>query len=208
MDSPNDEGFREVEHECCPRLPSGDLWVFGYGSLMWDPGFEYVRSQPARLRGYHRAFCVNSTRYRGTPERPGLVLGLDRGGSCRGIAFLVSDEKVDGVLHALWEREMAGRVYSPRVMRIELADGEKACALTFVADRGQDGYMGRLEVDAMARTIADCSGARGPNADYLFNTLRHLDALGIRESRLDELRAAVQALQRPRERTSERRSDR
>jgi glutathione-specific gamma-glutamylcyclotransferase len=204
MDAPSAEGFREAGHECCPKLPSGDLWVFGYGSLMWDPGFEYIRSQPALLRGYHRAFCVSSTRYRGTPERPGLVLGLDRGGSCRGIAFLVSNEKVDGVLHALWEREMNGRVYTPRVIRIDLAEGEKTCALTFVADRACDGYTGRLEVDEMARTIADCSGARGPNADYLFNTLRHLDALGIRERRMDELRRAVQALQKPRGREERR----
>jgi glutathione-specific gamma-glutamylcyclotransferase len=206
MDLPNEEDFREVDHDCCPRLPSGDLWVFGYGSLMWDPGFDYARSEPALLRGYHRAFCVTSTRYRGTPERPGLVLGLDRGGSCRGIAFLVPDVKVDGVLHALWEREMPRRVYSPRVMRIDLADGETTCALTFVADRAHDAYTGRLEVDEMARTIADCSGARGPNADYLFNTLRQLDALGIRERRLYALSRAVQALQKPR--TSERRSDR
>ncbi|HEX2826701.1 MAG TPA: gamma-glutamylcyclotransferase [Burkholderiales bacterium] len=203
MDTRGEEGFREVEHECCPKLPSGDLWVFGYGSLMWDPGFDYVRSQPALLRGYHRAFCVTSTRYRGTPERPGLVLGLDRGGSCRGIAFLVPDANVEPVLHALWEREMPGRVYSPRVVSIDLG-GARASALTFVADRGQDGYMGRLEVDEMARTIADCSGARGPNADYLFNTLRHLDAAGIRERRLYALARAVQALQKPRTHTPER----
>jgi cation transport protein ChaC len=200
MDTRGEEGFREVEHACCPTLPSGDLWVFGYGSLMWDPGFDYVRSQPALLRGYHRAFCVTSTRYRGTPERPGLVLGLDRGGSCRGIAFLVPDADVEPVLHALWEREMPGRVYSPRVVSIDLG-GARASALTFVADRGQDGYMGRLEVDEMARTIAECSGARGPNADYLFNTLRHLDAAGIRERRLYALARAVQALQKPRART-------
>src|SRR4051812_41640052 len=97
---------RGAEHLSCPSLPGGDLWVFGYGSLMWDPGFEYLRSAPAMLRGYHRSFCVCSTRYRGTPEQPGLVLGLDRGGACRGIGFLIADACVDAVLRNLWEREM------------------------------------------------------------------------------------------------------
>ena len=208
MESSPNERYREVEHACCPRLPHGDLWIFGYGSLMWNPGFDHASAEPALLRGYHRSFCVTSTRYRGTPERPGLVLGLDRGGSCRGIAFLVADEKVDRVLAELWEREMPRRVYSPRVVRIDFAGGHNARALTFVADRAHEAYMGRMEIDRVARTIADCSGARGPNADYLFNTLRHLDALGIRERRLDALARAVQSLQEPRARTPGRRSER
>lgn len=208
MDTIPGETYREFEHECCPRLPAGDLWVFGYGSLMWNPGFEHVGSQPALLRGYHRSFCVTSTRYRGTPERPGLVLGLDRGGSCRGIAFLVAEAKVDRVLADLWEREMPRRVYSPRVVSLELGDGAKTKALTFVADRAHEAYTGRMEIEDVARTIADCSGARGPNADYLFNTLRHLDTLGIRERTLDALAQAVQGLQQPRSRRSERRTER
>ena len=200
--------YREFDHACCPPIPTGDLWVFGYGSLMWNPDFEHVCAQPALLRGYHRAFCVTSTRYRGTPERPGLVLGLDRGGCCRGIAFLVAEAQVEAVLHTLWDREMPRRVYSPRVVRIDLGKGEKARALTFVADRAHEAYTGRMEVEEVARTIADCSGARGPNADYLFNTLRHLDAIGIRERRLNALASAVQALQEPRNRTLVPSSDR
>ena len=172
--------------------------MFAYGSLMWDPGFDHTRSTPALLRGYHRAFCVYSERYRGTPERPGLVLGLDRGGCCRGIAFLIADANVENVLAGLWAREMRRKAYAPRVVGIEL-DGEKASALTFVANREHEAYTGQLEVETVARTIAGCSGARGPNADYLFNTLRHLESLGIRERSLEQLRSAVQRLQHPRQ---------
>ena len=164
---------------------------------MWDPGFEYLRCGPATLRGYHRSFCVYSHRYRGTPERPGLVLGLDLGGCCRGIAFLVEDGRVAGVLEALWAREMPRLVYRPRLIPVDVGS-EKVKALTFVANREHESYAGRLELKTIARTITDCSGARGPNADYLFNTLRHLEALGIQERRLEEIRYAVQNLQRPR----------
>ncbi|MGZ5227976.1 MAG: gamma-glutamylcyclotransferase [Burkholderiales bacterium] len=197
MDGSFDQQLRSVQHPCCPPLRAGDLWVFAYGSLMWDPGFEYLRCGPALLRGYHRSFCVYSHRYRGTPERPGLVLGLDRGGCCRGIAFLIGDAQVEAALEYLWAREMTRRVYSPGVVPIGMGT-EKVNALTFVANREHESYAGRLELTTIARTITDCSGARGANADYLFNTLRHLDVLGIRERRLEEVRYAVQHLQRPR----------
>jgi glutathione-specific gamma-glutamylcyclotransferase len=192
------EGVK-TRHVRCPELPAGDLWLFAYGSLMWNPEFTFVRSAPAMLYGYHRSFCLYSTRYRGTPENPGLVLGLDRGGCCRGVAFLVAQSEVAPVLETLWAREMSDLVYHPRVVVVE-AEGSRISALTFVADREHEHYAGRLEVEEIARTIAEGTGARGPNADYLFNTLRHLHALGIRERHLDVLSRAVQALQRPRER--------
>lgn len=179
----------------CPQLPSGDLWVFGYGSLMWDPGFEYEHAAPALLRGYHRAFCVYSVRYRGTPEQPGLVLGLDRGGACRGIAFRVGAAEASVVIEQLWAREMPRNVYRARVLRVEV-EREIVPALTFVADPTHEAYAGRLSLEAIAATIADCSGMRGPNIDYLANTLRHLDDLGIRERRLHAVLGAVQAIRR------------
>lgn len=176
----------------CPQLPAGDLWVFGYGSLMWDPGFEYQRAAPALLRGYHRAFCVYSVRYRGTPEQPGLVLGLERGGACRGMAFLVHAAQVSKVIKQLWAREMPRNVYRPRVLNVEVERG-RVSALAFVADPAHESYAGRLPLEDIAATIADCSGARGPNIDYLAKTLRHLDELGIRERRLHQVLLAVQA---------------
>jgi cation transport protein ChaC len=190
---------QRAAHARCPELPPGDLWVFGYGSLMWNPGFEYVHAAPALLRGYHRAFCVYSLNYRGTPEHPGLVLGLNRGGACRGIAFRVAEEKVSGVLAELWAREMPRLVYRPKLVPIESQDA-RVHALTFIADPSHENYAGRLELDHVAETIASCCGARGPNIEYLANTIRHLDALGINEPRLRQLWRTVERRRRPRTR--------
>jgi cation transport protein ChaC len=186
-------------HARCPELPPGDLWVFGYGSLMWNPGFEYVHAAPALLRGYHRAFCVYSLNYRGTPEHPGLVLGLNRGGACRGLAFRVAEEKVSAVLAELWAREMPRLVYRPKLVPIESREA-RVNALTFIADPSHENYAGRLELDHVAETIASCCGARGPNIEYLANTIRHLDALGINEPRLRQLWRTVERRRRPRTR--------
>ena len=103
------------------QLADADLWVFGYGSLMWNPGFHYARKHPARLFGFHRAFCIHSTEHRGTPERPGLVLGLAPGGSCHGMAFLVPRRDVARTLLALWQREMRHRTYHPRLVDLRLS---------------------------------------------------------------------------------------
>lgn len=168
--------------------PGADLWVFAYGSLMWNPGFPYAEHQRGVLRGYHRRFCVSSHRYRGTPERPGLVLGLDRGGCCRGIAFRVAADRVPETLDYLWDREMISRVYRPKMLPVRLAGGTalvRAC--TFVVDRTHRQYCGCLSTEAMAERIARCAGERGPNLEYLANTVGHLAELGIHDHRLAAL---------------------
>src|SRR5436189_3950684 len=116
------------------QVPQGDLWVFGYGSLMWSPGFGYKQKRLARAYGYHRALCILSTRYRGTAARPGLVMGLCRGGSCWGMAFLVPAKRVHGVLDKLWQREMLRKVYEPRLVPVRVGGGQRIRALTFIAD--------------------------------------------------------------------------
>lgn len=180
-------------HQFDLALPRGDLWIFGYGSLMWDPGFPYARACSALLRGYHRAFCIYSHRYRGTPEQPGLVLGLDRGGACRGIAYLVAQRQTESVLENLWMREMSRRTYRPRLVHVDVA-GERVRALAFIADPAHPSYAGRLPVEEVAALITRGVGARGANVEYLVNTLRHLEALGVREPRLRRIHAMVEKL--------------
>lgn len=181
-------------HEFDLELPRGDLWIFGYGSLMWNPGFPYVRSGSALLRGYHRAFCIYSDRYRGTPEQPGLVLGLNRGGACRGIAYLVAKQQIKDVLDSLWAREMSRRTYRPRLVHVDVA-GERVRALAFIADLAHPSYAGRLPLEEVAALIVRGIGARGANVEYLVNTLCHLEALGVREPGLRRIHAAVAKLQ-------------
>lgn len=167
--------------------PDAPLWVFGYGSLMWDPGFRHAESRPGVLRGFHRRFCVYSHRYRGTAERPGLVLGLDRGGSCRGMLFKVAPEHVDEALAYLWEREMVRGVYRPALRPVAIEAGERIRACSFVVDRRHPGYCGKLCLDRTVELIRTGHGSRGPNSDYLLNTVRFLEQLGIVDRHLHNL---------------------
>lgn len=187
---PRDDPF----HYSWLDLPRGDLWVFTYGSLMWNPGFQCKAAESSLLRGYHRAFCVYSSRYRGTISAPGLVLGLDRGGACRGTSYRVAADDVPAVLEILWRQEMRRRVYVPRLLPVQIGTRRRT-ALTFLANRRHDGYAGRLDIETAAGVIAGCCGERGPNVDYLVNTLRHLDALGVHDHHLHRLLAAVRARQ-------------
>jgi glutathione-specific gamma-glutamylcyclotransferase len=176
-------------------LPRGDLWLFTYGSLMWDPGFRHIAAEPALLRGYHRTFCIYSSRYRGTVTKPGLVLGLDPGGACKGIAYRIATADKPVALEALWQREMRRGVYLPRLLPVSTPNGRRS-ALGFVANRGHAGYAGRLAIEQAARIIASCSGERGPNIDYLVYTLRHLYQLGVHDHHLHRLLELVRERQR------------
>lgn len=171
--------------------PGAELWVFAYGSLMWNPGFPALERQAGLVRGWHRRFCIYSHHHRGTPAVPGAVLGLDRGGSCRGVAFRVAGGEVDRVLDYLWAREMVNRVYVPRQVPVLLAGGGRVTALTFTADRGHGQYCGRLGADGTARLIRQGVGISGRAVDYLASLLAHLAALGIRDRGLLDLARRV-----------------
>lgn len=177
--------------EDCRLAPGEDLWVFGYGSLMWQPGFPHSETRLATLHGFHRRFCIASSRYRGTVERPGLVLGLDRGGSCRGLAFRIPAPEVAAVLDYLHEREMGTRVYRPQRRPVATAAGPVP-ALCFVVDRAHSQYTGRLTLEETARIIAEAAGQRGPCSDYLANTVRQLESLGIDAGELKRLLRLVE----------------
>jgi cation transport protein ChaC len=165
---------------------TGDLWVFGYGSLMWRPGFDVIERVPARLMGLHRALCVFSFVHRGTPEKPGLVLGLDRGGMCRGIAYRVAAAARHDTVGYLRGREQVTSVYLETMRRIELEDEARrqVRALCYIVDRGHVQYAGRLTVAESLHYVRQGHGRSGPNRDYVIETVRALEALGYRESEL------------------------
>lgn len=170
-----------------------EIWLFAYGSLMWHPDFAFAEMQPAAVYGYHRAFCVYSWVYRGTPERPGLVLGLDYGGICRGVAYRLHPEKRAAILAAVDAREQVTGVYRPVTARIRLDNGRRVNARAYVADRGHAQYAGRLSVSAEAALIREAAGISGPNIDYARNTVAHLRALNIQDSRLEALARLLDA---------------
>ncbi|HVL35587.1 MAG TPA: gamma-glutamylcyclotransferase [Burkholderiales bacterium] len=180
--------------EFIAQLPRGDLWVFGYGSLMWAPEFTFREKALGRLHGYHRALCILSTRYRGTRRKPGLVMGLCRGGSCWGMAFRVDAQRVRHALLRLWQREMPRRVYAPRLVPVQLRSGRRVQALAFLADPQHPAYVRELDLHGRARLVAQGIGQRGPCMDYIRNTLKHMHEVGVRDPHLERILQAALAL--------------
>ena len=170
-------------------------WVFGYGSLMWRPGFAFAERAPATLRGLRRAFCIYSVHHRGTPERPGLVLGLAAGGAVRGAAYRVAAPDWPATYAYLREREQPTETYVEARRHVRLGDGRTVEAVTFLSDRGHPQWAGVLDAETQARLIAGARGLSGDNIDYLRDLVAHLRAEGVRDRAMENLLARVEQLE-------------
>jgi cation transport protein ChaC len=174
------------------QAPPEGLWVFAYGSLLWKPAFEFEATRRATVRGWHRAFCIRIVRFRGTPEQPGLMMSLDRGGQCRGVVFRVPADRAEASLHVLFRRELVVKppTNEPRWL-VAQTPGGPVRALGFVVNRGGRGYAGRLPPGETADLVAGAAGHWGSCAEYLMETVSHLEGLGIRDRNLWRLQALV-----------------
>lgn len=172
------------------------MWVFGYGSLIWNPEFPVAEQVIARAHGWHRSFCMRSIHHRGTVDSPGLVLALDAdpAAHCDGVAFRVAPGAEEATLLALRERELISSAYLEHRLELCVADGRDLTALVFVIDRDHDQYCGGLALEEQARIIARAHGGRGPNREYLFATAAHLAELGIADADLEWLAQRVRQL--------------
>ena len=168
------------------------FWIFAYGSLMWNPSFAFDARHVAMVRGYHRSFRVWSRLNRGTPENPGLVLTLERGGSCRGLVYRIAADRVQEEMQGIWKREMTYGSYCPKWLNCEIG-GEKIRALAFTVNRECSGYAGAIPQDVMVEALASARGHYGPAHDYLFKTTETLHAHGIRDERVEHLASLVRA---------------
>lgn len=166
---------------------AADVWLFAYGSLVWNPVLSYTTRTVAKVHGYHRRFCLLSRINRGTPERPGLVLALDRGGRCTGVAYRIPAREAEIELRLLWRREMLLGSYQPRWLRAQLADGASVRALAFVIDRGGSGYAGRMTDDEVVAVLRRAQGRLGTGIDYLLRTHEGLAGEGIVDPHLARL---------------------
>jgi len=176
-------------------MNDGTLWVFGYGSLMWNPGFDYTERVLATLPGYARTFCMRSIHHRGTPEHPGLVLALDEAdASCQGLALCVAPDKAADTLEYLRERELISSAYLEKELMLDLSDGRRVSAVTYVVDADHVQYCGGVPLAEQAEIIASAIGGRGPNTEYLYNTADHLGELGIADPDLTWLAEKVRQL--------------
>ncbi|WP_299787617.1 gamma-glutamylcyclotransferase [uncultured Marivita sp.] len=172
------------------------LWVFGYGSLLWNPGFTPVETVHARLEGYARSFCMRSIHHRGTEEDPGLVLALDADATsvCDGLAMQMHEAEYDATMAYLRDRELVSSAYLEKTLPLTFKDGREVMAVTYVIDPDHVQYCGSLDLEEQAQIIANAVGGRGPNSEYLFNTAAHLSELGIPDAELDWLCARVREL--------------
>jgi cation transport protein ChaC len=176
-------------------MSAADHWVFGYGSLMWRPGFEFAERVSARLHGHHRAFCIYSVHHRGAPDRPGLVLGLGPGGSVRGAAYRVAPTDWPNVYAYLLEREQPTETYVEARRTVRLDDGRRVSAVTFLSDKNHPQWAGAQNPERQARLIAGARGLSGRNIDYLRDLVEHLRADGIRDRAMEALLDRVEDLE-------------
>jgi glutathione-specific gamma-glutamylcyclotransferase len=174
--------------------PGEEAWVFAYGSLMWNPAIEFAESQPCVLEGWRRSFCFWIPLGRGTPELPGLMLALERGGSCEGIAYRLAPHQVRSELAIVWNREMLAGVYKPQWVPVKLRDGRTVTAVTFEIDTAHCQYTGELSMERKAHHLAFAEGRRGACRDYLANTAVHARALGIHDPYIEDLMEKVAGL--------------
>ena len=172
------------------------MWVFGYGSLLWNPGFEIAERAVATLPNYARSFCMRSIHHRGTVDDPGLVLALDErsGAQCAGVAFAVAAGKEDETLQYLRERELVSSAYLEKTLLLNLADGRRVEAVTYVIDESHEQYCSDLPLEEQAQIIANAVGGRGPNWEYLYNTANHLRDIDLRDPDLEWLTKRVREL--------------
>ena len=174
--------------------PKGqDVWLFGYGSLIWNPIIRFKERHVAKLHGYHRRFCLWSHVNRGSLHKPGLVLGLDAGGSCRGVAFRIRAEQAQSELRLLWRREMVLGSYSPRWLKVSMGERDLN-AIAFIVNRNHANYAGRLPLETVLKTMIGARGYLGTPAEYLHETIRGLLAHGVRDEYLMDIRKHLLAL--------------
>lgn len=195
QDHLTDSDYEELVDKTLASWPDGSsLWLFAYGSLIWKPEIEHVDERVAVLRGWHRSFCISQTRWRGTPDRPGLMMGIDRGGTCRGVAFRLPDADPREQLEKLFRREMTIKpaTYMPRWLRLKTADGEIS-GLGFTVNRNGRAYAGRFHETEVSRVLATACGHWGSGADYLYNTVAGLESRGIHDRHLWRLQELVAA---------------
>ncbi|MBM3546851.1 MAG: gamma-glutamylcyclotransferase [Alphaproteobacteria bacterium] len=186
----SDEELLASRRAVLSKAPSKDVWIFGYGSLIWNPAFHFVERQIGTVHGWHRRFCLWTTLGRGSPECPGLMLGLDRGGSCRGILLRIAPELVESETDVLWRREMVSNAYVPSWVRASTGTGQVA-AIAFTINRDHERYAEKMSEERAADAIARAAGRIGPCRDYLLNTVDHLDQLGIHDRSMRRLAAKV-----------------